>query len=234
MNALKDTLFRVSILLCFIPIGCKSPITKVNLPRDYQGKPYRDSAFAAAPQKIPGKVYCAYYDLGGEGVAYHDTTPKNLGSGGLNPANGTYLNDFRMNEAVDTSYVKFHDDIDNNPYDLVQPPDKMLYVGWTEPGEWFNLTVDVQHAGNYSLDLLYTSHQGGSISFDLNGNRISDPLPITSTFNAADPLAWRQWHHWNVMKDLAKLYLPNGIRVLTVRILAEGNMNLGYIEFRRI
>jgi hypothetical protein len=232
--------FRVSNLgfptLCVFSLllaGCATPTTKVNLPSDYQGKPYHDSAFADAPQKIPGKVYCAYYDFGGEGIAYHDTTPKNLGSGGLNPANGTYLNEFRMKEGVDTSYVKFHDDIDNNPYDLVQPPDKMLYVGWTEPGEWFNVTVDVAVAGVYAVDLLYTSHQGGSISLDLNGEKLSDPLTITSTFNTAEPLAWRQWHHWNEMKNLAQVTLPKGVSVLTVHVLTEGNMNLGCLEFRR-
>jgi hypothetical protein len=209
-----------------------APSLHVNLPSSYQGKPYHDSAFSGAPQKIPGKVFCAYYDSGGEGVAYHDTTSKNLGSGGLNPANGTYLNEFRINEGVDTSYVKFHDDTDNNPFDLVQPPDKMLYVGWTEPGEWFNLTVDVAEAGVYTVDLLYTSHQGGTIALDLNGNKLSDPLPIPSTFNAAEPVAWRQWHHWNLTKGIARVTLPKGRSVLAVRILTEGNMNLGYLEFR--
>jgi hypothetical protein len=118
-------------------------------------------------------VYCAYYDLGGEGVAYHDNTATNLGSGVPNPANGSYLNEFRMKEGVDISYVKLRDDIDNNPYNLVPPPDKLLYVGWTEPGEWFNLTVDVKTAGVYTFDLLYTSHQGGSIALDLNGRKLS-------------------------------------------------------------
>ena len=228
-----DRGFRVSCICCLVLVGCVSPTAKVNLPSDYQGKPFQDSAFSGAPQKIPGKVYCAYYDSGGEGVAYHDTTPKNLGSGGLNPANGTYLNEFRMKEGVDTSYVKVHDDIDNNPYDLVQPPDKMLYVGWTEPGEWFNVTVDVAEAGVYTVDLLYTSHQGGTISLDMNGQKLSDPLTITSTFNTAEPLAWRQWHHWNVIKDLAQVTLPKGVSVLTVHVLTEGNMNLGRLEFRR-
>src|SRR5271170_3155124 len=124
----------------------------------YKGTPYRDSRYTRGAQTIPGRVQCAYYDLGGEGVAYHDTDAKNNGSGGLNPADGTYLNQFRMDEGVDTSYTKFHskEPIDNNPYDLVQPPENQLYVGWTEPGEWFNLTVDVASAGVYNGDLLYT------------------------------------------------------------------------------
>src|ERR1700728_452182 len=76
--------------------------------KDYQGKPFQDSVYHDGPQKIPGRVQCAYYDLGGEGVAYHDSDARNNGSGALNPANGTYLNEFRMIEGVDTSYTKFH------------------------------------------------------------------------------------------------------------------------------
>ena len=198
----------------------------------YKGTPYHDSRYHEGAQKIPGRVQCAYYDLGGEGVAYHDFDAKNNGSGALNPADGTYLNQFRMNEGVDTSYTKFHDQIDNNPYNLVQPPENQLYVGWTEPGEWFNITVQVAHAGVYSSDLLYTSNRGGTISLDVNGKQATGPLTITSTFNSADPIAWRQWHHWNLALNIARIHLPKGKSVLTVRILAEGNMNLAYFVFK--
>lgn len=200
-------------------------------PVSYKGKPYQDARYTLGAQKIPGKVQCAYYDLGGEGVAYHDNDAKNNGSGALNPKDGTYLNEFRMNEGVDTSYTKFRDHFDNTQYDVVQPPENQLYVGWTEPGEWFKVTVDVAHAGLYSADLLYTSHQGGSISLDVNGKPATGPLPITSTFNAADPLAWRQWHHWNVARNLVRVQLPAGRNVLTVHIVSEGQMNLAYFDF---
>src|SRR5580693_3276916 len=73
----------------------------------YKGMPFQDSHYKTAPQRIPGRVECAAYDVGGEGVAYHDSDAVNHGSGELNPANGTYLNEFRMHEGVDTSYTKF-------------------------------------------------------------------------------------------------------------------------------
>jgi len=201
---------------------------------NYKGVPYHDSRYHDGAQKIPGRVQCAYYDLGGEGVAYHDTTEKNEGSGGLNPADGSYLNEFRMHEAVDTSYTKFHDAIDNNPYDKVTPEENQLYVGWTQPGEWFNITVQVAEAGTYSADLLFTSNRGGTISIDVNGEPATGPLAITSTFDAADPIAWRQWHHWNAMKGLARIKLASGKNVLTVHILTEGNMNLAYFQFKKV
>ena len=199
----------------------------------YKGVPYQDSHHVNAVQQIPGRVECAYYDRGGEGVAYHDSDSKNNGSGGLNPADGTYLNQFRMEEGVDTSYTKFRDAIDNSPYDRVQPPENQLYVGWTEPGEWFNISVRVAQAGVYTADLLYTSNRGGSISIDVNGKAASGPLSIASTFDASDPIAWRQWHHWNLMRGLVQLRLPAGQSVLTVHILTGGNMNLAYFDFKR-
>jgi hypothetical protein len=200
----------------------------------YKGEPFGDSRHHAGAQPIPGKVQCAFYDLGGEGIAYHDTDAKNNGSGALNPADGTYLNEFRLREGVDISYTKFHDQIDNTQYDLVQPPENQLYVGWTQPGEWFNLTVQVARAGVYTADLLYTSNRGGSIRIDVNGKPGSAPLPIPSTFNAADPVAWRQWHHWNVAPNLFRLELPKGKSILTVHIVTQGQMNLAYFDFREV
>jgi hypothetical protein len=200
--------------------------------RNYKGTPYQDARHQGRAQKIPGRVECSLYDRGGEGVAYHDVDAKNNGSGSLNPADGTYLNQFRMDEGVDISYTKFHDQIDDSPYSIVPPPENQLYVGWTEPGEWFNITVEVAHAGVYSGDLLYTSNRGGTISIDVNGKPSTGPLIITSTYDASDPIAWRQWHHWNILPAVVKLHLPRGKSVLTIHILTEGNMNLAYFDFK--
>ena len=180
---------------------------------------------------------CAYYDLGGEGVAYHDTDPENHGSGELNPSDGTYLNEFRIREGVDTSYTKFNrkpDLIDDNPFDTIVPPPDLLYVGWTEPGEWFNVTVDVARTGTYAADFLYTSNRGGTISVDVNGKDATGPLQIATTNDPADPIAWRQWHHWNLASQLFKVRLSKGKNVLTVHIVTSGNMNLAYFDFKPV
>ena len=201
----------------------------------YTGQPFHDERYAGGPQTIPGKLQCAYYDVGGEGIAYHDSDAVNHGSGELNPLDGSYLHAFRVHEGVDISYVKVgrQPAVDDNPFDLVAPPPEELYVGWTQPGEWLNYTVNVATAGKYSVDLLYTSHQGGQIGLDLDGKPLDSPLTITSTANSDDPLAWRQWHHWNLAKNLVEVELPAGVHVLTVRILTEGQMNLAYFGFRK-
>jgi hypothetical protein len=199
-------------------------------PKNYKGTALKDSRYSGV-QAIPGRVQCEAYDRGGEGVAYHDTDAKNNGSGNLNPPDGSYLNEFRKDEGVDISYTKFRDQTDNNPYNRVAPEPDQLYVGWTEPGEWINLTVNVQTEGDYSLNIMYTSNRGGSIRLDLNGQKLVEPVEIPSTYDASDPLAWRQWHHWNKLIHAATVHLPEGLSVLTLRILTLGNMNFDYLEF---
>lgn len=229
---------RIAVLLAIVLLSLPaSPADKSSdFFRHYKGIPYHDSSYAGGAQKIPGNVFCAYYDLGGEGVAYHDSDAKNNGSGALNPADGSYLHEFRMNEGVDTSFTKFKLDpqIDDNPFNRVAPPADLLYVGWTVPGEWFNMTVDAAKTGDYVADLLYTSNRGGTISLDVNGLTATGPLVIESTFDSRDPVAWRQWHHWNVTRSLARVHLAAGKNVLTVHILTEGQMNLAFFDFIRV
>ena len=228
---------RNMLLFCSIAVSTLSTTaSSQSFLSQYKGLPYHDIRYQGGPQKIPGRVLCAYYDLGGEGVAYHDTDPKNHGSGELNPADGTYLNEFRIHEGVDTSYTKFERKptlIDDNPFDKTVPPRDLPYVGWTEPGEWFNITVDAARAGIYAADFLYTSNHGATISIDVNGKEAIGPLQVTTTYDSADPVAWRQWHHWSLARQFFKLPLSEGKNVFTVHILTGGNMNLAYFDFKQ-
>lgn len=194
------------------------------------GEPFRDAVRGGGPQRIPGAVFCAYYDLGGEGVAFHDTDGENQGSGKLNPADGSYLNEFRRHEGLDISYTKQLPDRES-PSNQVTPPLGLLYVGWNEPGEWFNLTVETAAAGDYVADLLYTAQRDASISIAVNG-MLGMVIPLASTFDPAETIPWRQWHHWAVARDSVALALPKGTSVLTVRIVRGGNINLATLLFR--
>ena len=198
---------------------------------NYLGKPYQDEHYSGGAQKIPGRVFCAYYDLGGEGVAYHDADAVNHGSGELNPIDGSYLHSFRVNEGVDTSYTKEKADTDKSAYNCITPMMNMLYVGWTEPGEWFNITVNVQNAGEYEVSLLYTSNQGGAITLSADDKELLTSVAIATTYDANDPIDWRQWHHWN-KQILGTVQLPAGEQVLTIKTVENGQMNYAYLEFK--
>ena len=198
----------------------------------YKGKPYSDSVYKSGAQTIPGRLQCEYYDFGGEGVAFHDTDTINSGSGRLNPADGSYLNEFRINEAVDISFTKFRDPaIDNSQYNFAEPVKDQFYVGWTAPGEWTKYTVKVEKAGTYELGIMYTSNQNGKISISVNDEDKTGPLLISSTFVAADTIAWRQWHHWNYIDKLERIELKKGIQTITINTVEIGQMNYDYINF---
>jgi hypothetical protein len=198
------------------------------------GKPFIDSLHHDI-QTIPGRLQCALYDLGGEGVAYHDTDSINQGSGKLNPADGDYLNEFRMKEGVDISYTKFREPpIDNNAYNLVMPSKDQLYVGWTAQGEWIKYTVLVKETGTYALGIMYTSNQGGKVSISVNDIDATGPVDIPSTYVKADPVNWRQWHHWNYLKDFSQIKLNKGIQIITLYTRETGQMNYAYIDFTRL
>lgn len=208
-------------LLIVILFSCASQRQLINT-----GKPYQNK-----PQQIPGRVECEYYNEGGEGVAYHDSDSANNGSGKLNPANGGYLNEFRMHEGVDISYTKAHD-IDNNPYNKVPRDLDKLYVGWTVPGEWINYTVNIKQPRPYAVGLMYTANGDGAISLDIDGKDISGPIKVPSTHDDRDTVKWRQWHHWNKMDSLTKVNLHKGVHILTLHVVANGNMNFDYLEFK--
>jgi phosphoribosylcarboxyaminoimidazole (NCAIR) mutase len=114
----------------------------------------------------------------------------------------------------------------------VTPPLGLLYVGWNEPGEWFNLTVETATAGTFVADVLYTSQRGGTVGIDVNGTAAGAPFVLASTFDPAETIPWRQWHHWNVARDAFVVNLPKGVSVLTVHIVTNGNLNLATFELR--
>jgi endonuclease/exonuclease/phosphatase family metal-dependent hydrolase len=106
------------------------------------------------PISLPGTVQAANFDDGGEGVAYHDSTPGNLG--------GAYRST----------------DVD------IQPSSTGGYnVGWTTAGEWLNYSVAVAADGDYTLQLqVATPYSGQSVHIGFAGPiNMWTSVPIPST-----------------------------------------------------
>jgi hypothetical protein len=223
-------LLIAAIAIFFINCKRDAPMKNQGFSRIYSGKPYIDSGRALKVQTIPGKLECEFYDTGGDSVAYHDSDKNNNGSGSLNKGEG-YLNNFRISEAPDISYTKFHDSIDNSLHNLVPPEKDQLYLGWTEPGEWTRYSMDVIESGFYQIGVMYTSNRGGAIQIIIDDTDTTGLLNITSTFDAKDPLGWRQWHHWNYQDSLTTQYINAGRRIITLKIAKQGNFNFDYLLF---
>jgi hypothetical protein len=208
------------------------------VPSDYKGKPFQDVAHTSGPQPIPGRLQTALFDLGGEGIAYHDTDPANHGSGELNhkpehceESVAAEICRFRENEGVDISYVKKGADL-NHP-NVVAPEWQQLYIGWTEDGEWTNYTVEVKKTGTYRIVAMY-SHTAQTINFSLNNKPAAVctlPLDPATKFSMKDYPDWEVWHFWN-KADCGEITFPAKGRQLLTLHYKNGN-NLAYFDFVR-
>jgi len=189
------------------------------LPGDYKGAPYGGRA-----QIVPGRVELARYDVGGEGVAHHDSDPVNHGSGELNHQPGhceTGVPEsvccFRQDESVDISYTKQLADFKQPNY--FSPGLQQLYVGWEEDGEWTNYTIDVERPGTYTILVLY-SYKANTVALDL------DRKPAAE---CRLPLDTGGFHTWNKAACGVITFPQAGLHLLTMRY-NKGN-NLAYFEF---
>jgi hypothetical protein len=118
------------------------------------------SPFTGTPIALPGRIEFENYDLGGEGVAYHDTTPGNSG--------GAYRNDdVDIKVTTDTSGA--------------------YNVKSVRATEWLAYTVNIAAAGTYSLGFrMASSGTGGTVHVAIDGADVTGPiaLPDTGGWNA--------------------------------------------------
>lgn len=115
------------------------------------GTPYKGT-----PISLPGTVQAEEYDLGGEGKAYHDSDPKNIGV------------PFRSTEGVDIENCSDT----GGGYD----------VGWTATGEWLEYTVDVAEAGNYDISVRTASVPGiGAYHIEFDGLNVTGKKLVPTT-----------------------------------------------------
>ena len=201
--------------------------SRAAVPADYRGRSFADEAHRGGAQEIPGRVQCALYDLGGEGVGYHDADAINHGAGELNllpdhhrPAATAYFWEFRRGDGMDTSYTKDFADF-NHPNKAV-PEVNQLYIGWVDDGEWCNYTVNVRKAGAYRITALY-SYERSPVSFEINGRP-------AAKFRL--PEATEDWHHWTQAVIGTITFAEAGEQLLTFRFGKGGKgNNFAWFEF---
>jgi hypothetical protein len=111
------------------------------------------SPFNGTPAPIPGQIAAANFDNGGEGVAYHDSTPGNSGG------------QYRQTDV-----------------DIEASSEGGFDVGWTTAGEWINYTVNVASAGSYTVQLRVASPGGASLHLGFNSaSNVWTTVPIPAT-----------------------------------------------------
>jgi hypothetical protein len=110
--------------------------------------------YSGVPVSLPGKVEIEDYDTGGEGIAYHDTSPNNQG------------NSYRLNEGVD----------------LEGCVEGGYNIGYVATGEWLEYTVNVTTAGVYTIgSRVATPYTDKKFHIEMDGVNITGTINVPKT-----------------------------------------------------
>ena len=118
--------------------------------------PSGQTPFGGTPWALPGLIEAENYDVGGQGVAYNDTTSGNAGN--------LYRND----------------DVDIWTTTDTTGPSHM--VGSTPNGEWLEYTVNVAQAGTYTLNIRATTAANNKqLRVLMNGVDVTGAIAVPNT-----------------------------------------------------
>jgi len=125
---------------------------------------YHGTPFYAQPLTIPGTIEAEDFDLGGEGVAFHDTQPP--ASNGYREPTGVKLETWNDTHVTD--------------------------VAGTQAGEWLRYTVQVTEASVYDVDCYLASPNANgrfSMSFPFELGK----LPNSGVISVPNTGGWNNW-----------------------------------------
>ena len=156
-------------------------------------------AYNNSENNIPGIIEPGKYDAFegglGQNISYFDNSLNNEG-------------DYRADEYVDVEYSG-----------NIEGPT----LGWIEPGEWVEYSINVLASGYYDLDYRYASDiagGGGPFHFEINGEIVSDNIYAANTGD---------WYNWQTGNS-QNIELNTGKHVLRI-VFIQGGFNLGRLNF---
>src|SRR5712692_1245630 len=113
--------------------------------------------FSVTPIAVPGSFEAENFDLGGEGVAYHDNTPGNQGG------------QYRLTEDVDIIVSS-------------DPLGGGYVVNNFETGEWLNYTINVQATTLYTIEIrASTTFSNSAFHVEIDGVNVTGTIVVPNT-----------------------------------------------------
>jgi MYXO-CTERM domain-containing protein len=222
---------------------------RADIPAGYKGLPF-DPAVAggpklpagvkAGPYAIPGRLDFINYDMGGDGVGYHAGDHVTKGGAGYRIDGQTATLSWTgqcipnvagqvcMNVWYDTSAT-----LDGTKFPSATTDD--FSIGAVQVGDWFNLTVNVQTAGTYSVSSTWASGAGppggeggdGSMGLDVFSNNVK-----IGTWSATFPNfnMYADFHHWKAYPNMMTVTLAAGPQVIKLQSKTK-HLQLDYVTF---
>lgn len=165
---------------------------------DVQSRPYSEL-------KIPGVIPTAHYDIGTEGLAYHDADYEKTRWDADMPWNRGYQ---YRNDGVD---LQESSDAGGSPFS----------VSFIEANEWLLYTVNVEHSDTFDVVFRVASGgTGGQLRLLIDNKVLLNGVAISPTGG---------WYDWEDVR-VNDIYLEQGNRQLELLFTSSG-FNINQIEF---
>ncbi len=155
-------------------------------------------------------IHATDFDLGRNNYAYYDNDTANY-----HGATGSYTTwnagwSYR-NDGVDIELSGDKDEKSN-----------MHNVGWTEPGEWMQYTLNVNTTDVYQMDIRYASQGSGKLRVAIDGSVVTQPVELPSTGG---------WQSYQTL-SMGNLVLEAGTS--KIRVLIDQGVNISYYSLNRV
>lgn len=154
---------------------------------------------------LPGTLEAENFDVGGEGVTYHDSDSKVEGDASGYRTNGGGVDIVKGNGGY--------------------------AIGYTATGEWLEYTVNVKESGIYSYDA-YVSSGATTSSFSLSLSTDNGLTPLTDAI-AVPCVQANNWDNYRAVHGRLNIPLEEGTQIIRINITG-GNCNIDKISFRHI
>ena len=150
------------------------------------------------------------FDTGGNGVGYFETSNANIGAGATL-------------RASDPTYT-------SPPYVQIEGSEPPYNTGGNQPTEWQLFTVEVQDAGDYSVEVEYSA--GWSYEGEPTGGRVSiyvDDVEQISDFQVTHTELWANWN----IEEIGTISLTTGKHKIKFYIVFTG-INVRGLQFTKL
>jgi hypothetical protein len=196
-GALSRTPFNASIYLCGPPTAYAAPASGCGMT-------------AQLGTSSTARLEIENYDVGGEGVTYHDTTP------------GNYYGQYR-GEDVDVEYG------------VCSPPPPCAAVDYIAPSEYLEYTINMTSTYSYYLDIGYAARGSEGIHLDLDGKNIihntNNELILPATTSPGQAFTSLSYQYFYTQQYVC---LPQGKHILRVTFDGPDDQALAmdFIDFQ--
>jgi hypothetical protein len=228
-----------------------APDARADIPAGYAGKPFNPavaggpmlpSGVKAGPYAVPGRLEFENHDMGGIGVGFFTTDHISCGAAGYRTDDGTQEASLCLTSPTpypkytapngDVWYDTGESTLDGTTYPSATTTS--VYIGAVRPGDWVNITVDVQTAGTYQVGSTWASGNG---PLGLEGGNGSMELQVS--VNGTMALDWKDvfpdyqttanFKHWKPYPNMGTISLEAGVQVIKLDTGADPHLNLDYV-----